>query len=78
MKRIAPMAALAVALSGAAADDAPPPPSQDAPAQEAERNATQDAATPAQEEPRDDAEADVFVPSEDISEDLSVRFPVDI
>lgn len=32
----------------------------------------------ARQAPPEDAAHDVFVPSEDISEDLSVRFPVDI
>lgn len=64
-----------------ARDKAPRPDAPDATAagQAAAGQAAEAAPSPAQEAPReDDAARDVFVPSEDISEDLSVRFPVDI
>lgn len=58
------------------AEEAPTPDEATAPAQQAEEAADEapqeDAPAPAPESP------DVFVPSESISEDVSVPFPVDI
>ena len=64
-----------------ARDDTPHPAAPDATVagQAATGAAAEAAPSPARQvPPEDDAAQDVFVPSEDISEDLSVRFPVDI
>ena len=60
--------------------DAPPPEAQAE--RQAEERVDRDEApreAPASPDPDpEEASPDIFVPSEDISEDLSVRFPVDI
>lgn len=64
------------ALAGEA--DAPPP--EASTERETEEGAARDQRpgnAPAMPEP-EEASPDIFIPSEDISEDLSIRFPVDI
>ena len=47
-------------------------------ADDAEAPAEESADEPAEEDATEDGPAEVFVPSENISEDISVPFPVDI
>lgn len=63
----------------AAESETPPPPELEVEANDAGASKTADEAD-RQENPRetDEETPEVFVPTEDISEDLSVRFPVDI
>ena len=66
-----------------AAEADAPPPEADAPPPEAGAERETEEAVERGEAPREasappDPTPDIFVPSEDISEDLSVRFPVDI
>ena len=57
--------------------DAPPP--ETSAEREAEESVEREEAPPEAPPPDpEEASPDIFVPSEDISEDLSVRFPVDI
>ena len=79
---------------GAATPDAAAESADGAPSAEAAPEAVEDAASseaaeaspaeesadeePAEEESAEDGPAEVFVPSENISEDISVPFPVDI
>lgn len=81
--RTAAAAALWLLVAGtwpALAGEADAPATEEIP-EGATQEAAQRAETPPGETPPENASEespDVFIPSEDISEDLSVRFPVDI
>lgn len=64
---------------GAASAEAAPEAVEDAAsADDAEAQAEEPADEPGEEDSTEDGPAEVFVPSENISEDISVPFPVDI
>ena len=72
-------AVAAESADGADGAEAAPEAVEDAAsADDAEAPAEESAEEPAEEDSAEDGPAEVFVPSENISEDISVPFPVDI